>query len=94
MNDLAVLDYLPQPYDGRVAVIRPRGCFSGLASRTLGWDTVARKSLELYELNVYTKGMLVEPFCRSLAETVIDCLKQESVESQPPPVEDLSAALY
>ena len=94
VNDQAAIDYVPQPYDGRVAVIRPKGCFRGLASRTLGWDGVVRKQLELYELDVYTKGMLVEPFCRSLAETVIRCVTTESAEPQPAASEELSTTLY
>ena len=83
VNDQAALDYVPAPYRGRVAVIRPKGCFRGLASRTLGWDEVVREQLELYELDVYTKGMLVEPFCRSLAKTVIGCVNKDSAVSKP-----------
>jgi hypothetical protein len=31
--------------------------------------------LEVYELPVYPKGMLVEPFCQTLAGTLQNCLQ-------------------
>jgi amino acid adenylation domain-containing protein len=70
MNDQAALRYVPQPYDGRVAVIRPKGHFLGLADATLGWREVVPHGLEVHQLPVYPKGILVEPFCRLLAETL------------------------
>ena len=73
-NDQAFLQYLPAAYDGRVVVIRPRGNFSGLASPTLGWDHIVQSGLEVYELPVYPKGMLVEPFCRLTATAMNECL--------------------
>jgi amino acid adenylation domain-containing protein len=75
MNDEASLRYVPSPYEGRVAVILPKGSFLGLDSPTLGWEGVIRNGLEVYELPVYPKGMLVEPFCRTLAETLQNCLQ-------------------
>jgi thioesterase domain-containing protein/acyl carrier protein len=75
MNDEASLRYVPSPYEGRVAVIRPKGSFLGLSSPTLGWEGVIRNGLEVYELPVYPKGMLVEPFCQTLAETLQNCLQ-------------------
>jgi len=74
LNDEASLRYLPSPYEGRVAVIRPKGSFLGMGSPTLGWEGVIR-NLEVYELPVYPKGMLVEPFCRTLAATLQRCLQ-------------------
>jgi len=75
MNDEASLRYVPSTYEGRVAVIRPKGSFLGLGSPTLGWEGVIRNGLDVYELPVYPKGMLVEPFCRTLAETLQNCLQ-------------------
>jgi hypothetical protein len=37
--------------------------------------------LEIHELPVYPKGMLVEPFCRILAETLQNCLQNASGDS-------------
>jgi hypothetical protein len=75
MNDRAALRYVPQPYAGRVAIIRPKAYFTGRRSPDLGWSGVVRDGLEIHELAVYPKGMLNEPFCRSLAETLKLCLQ-------------------
>jgi amino acid adenylation domain-containing protein len=76
VNDEAALQYVPRPYVGRVAVIRPKGHFLGLADRSLGWSEVVRDGLEVHQLPVYPRGMLVEPFCQRLAETLNLCLQE------------------
>jgi surfactin family lipopeptide synthetase A len=75
VNDQAAIRYRPQPYAGRVAVIRPKGSFLGLASASLGWDEIVGANLEVHQLPVYPKGMLIEPFCQVLAETLKRCLE-------------------
>jgi len=75
VNDQAALRYVPQSYAGRVALIRPKGHFLGLTDATLGWREVVPDSLEVHQLPVYPKGILVEPFCRLLAETLKSCLQ-------------------
>jgi thioesterase superfamily protein len=75
VNDQAALRYVPQSYAGRVALIRPKGHFLGLTDATLGWREVVPDSLEVHQLSVYPKGILVEPFCRLLAETLKSCLQ-------------------
>jgi amino acid adenylation domain-containing protein len=76
VNHDAMHRYDPRPYNGRVAVIRPKGNFLGLTSRSLGWsEVVAGGGLEIHELPVYPKGILVEPFCRLLAEALKLCLQ-------------------
>ena len=75
VNDQAALRYVPQPYDGRVAVIRPKGHFLGLTDASLGWREVVPHGLEVHQLPVYPKGILVEPFCRLLAKTMKSCLQ-------------------
>jgi amino acid adenylation domain-containing protein len=69
INDQAAAQYVPQPYRGRVALIRPKGHFVGYKSPNLGWDEVIQ-DLEIHQLPVYPKGMLIEPFCRELAATL------------------------
>lgn len=76
INDEAALRYRPKPYVGRVAVIRPKGHFLGFADTSLGWSEVVSDGLEVHELPVSPKGMLVEPFCRRLAETLNLCLQE------------------
>jgi hypothetical protein len=74
VNDRAAARYVPQAYSGRVALVRPRGHFVGYDSPTLGWEQVI-KDLEVHQLPVYPKGILIEPFCRELAATVKLCLE-------------------
>jgi amino acid adenylation domain-containing protein len=69
-NDDAVMKYKPQPYDGRVAVIRPRCYFVGQNREDFGWGDVVRGDLEVVELPVYPKGILTEPFCRQSADAM------------------------
>jgi amino acid adenylation domain-containing protein len=75
-NDRAAIQYVPQLYNGRVAVIRPKTNFAGLRSPTLGWNGFVHGDLDVRELAVYPKGMLVEPFCRALAEMLNRCLEE------------------
>jgi thioesterase domain-containing protein len=75
LNDQAALQYVPQPYSGRVAVIRAKGHFAGQRSPSMGWAEFVNSGLEVHQLPVYPKGILVEPFCRQLAETLKSCLR-------------------
>ena len=74
LNDQAADRYVPAPYSGRVAVVRSKGYFLGLRSPSLGWDAFVRNGLEIHELPVYPRGMLIEPFCRFLANALRACL--------------------
>jgi hypothetical protein len=76
INDQAELQYVPRPYSGRVAVIRPIGSFWGLDDPSLGWSGVVRDGLEIRKIPVYPKGMLVEPFVQRLAQELSACLKE------------------
>jgi hypothetical protein len=76
MNDRAALEYVPQPYKGRVAVIRPKGHFAGETNPSLGWGECVHGGLEVHQLPFYPRGMLVEPFCRVLAETMTHCMQK------------------
>ena len=78
INDRAADNYLPRLYGGRVAIIRSKGHFAGLASPTLGWEGFVEGGLEIHELPVYPRGMLVDPFSKSLAAIMKGCLKSAS----------------
>jgi len=41
----------------------------------MGWDKIVPEGLEIRELPLRPKGLLVEPFCRLLAKTVTSCLQ-------------------
>jgi len=58
--------------------MRPKRFFAGLDGVTLGWGELVRGDLEVHEVAVYPRGMLVEPFCRSLADAVKRCLAGRS----------------
>jgi amino acid adenylation domain-containing protein len=66
-NHEALASYVPAAYRGRVVLVRPKGYFAGLTDPQYGWKEVVGRGLETCEVSVYPKGMLVEPFCRSLA---------------------------
>ena len=74
-NDEANMNYVPRMYDGRVVVVSPTRYFVGEADPNLGWSGRIMKGLKAYHLPLYPRGMLVEPFCRRLAETLNQCLR-------------------
>jgi len=59
-----------------VVIIRPRSNFRGLDDPGLGWSEVVRNGLEIREIPVYPKGMLVEPFVQRLAQELRVCLNE------------------
>jgi amino acid adenylation domain-containing protein len=69
-NDQASQKYVPGPYEGRVALIQSKGSIAGLGSPSPNWEPYVAGGLEVHELPVYPKGMLIEPFCRSLAQVL------------------------
>jgi amino acid adenylation domain-containing protein len=73
-NEYAGFHYAPRPYDGRVVLIRPKRYFAGRGNPSMGWSEVVTSGIEIRHLPIYPKGMLVEPFCRQLAETISSCL--------------------
>jgi len=75
-NDEANMNYVPRTYDGRVVVITPTRYFVGEADPNLGWSGLLKNGLKAYHLPLYPRGMLVEPFCRKLAETLNQCLRE------------------
>jgi aspartate racemase len=84
INDRAAAEYAPSTYQGRVAVIRSKGNFWGLASTTLGWDSVI-EGLEVHEMSAYPKGMLIAPFAQRLAEIVTRCLRGSAMTTSEVP---------
>jgi len=95
-NDAAAFSYVPTPYRGRVAVIRPKGYFLGFSDPQYGWDRVVNDNLEIYELPMYPKGMLIEPFCRHLAMTLTTLLAEKTLPAEPVmvPTNDLSQSAH
>jgi thioesterase domain-containing protein/acyl carrier protein len=75
-NDRAASQYQPQPYSGRVVVVRPKKGFWHLDDPTLGWSEVVRSGLVIREMSIYPRGMLVEPFVELLAQELKVCLAE------------------
>jgi acyl transferase domain-containing protein/thioesterase domain-containing protein len=75
INDRAAVEYVPKPYSGRVAVFKPKLNFWGMNDSTFGWGKVIRDGMEVHEMPIYPKGMLVEPFVQNLATELQACLK-------------------
>ena len=73
INDNAALNYVPKPFNGNLLVVKPEVLFTKLNDPTLGWGNFVQGDLKLIELPLYPKGMLVEPFVRTLS----DKLKEE-----------------
>ncbi len=75
INDLAARRYVPKPYSDRVVLIRPKWNFWGLDHSSFGWGDVIGHGLEVREIPIFPKGILVEPFVQSLALELGACLK-------------------
>jgi acyl carrier protein len=79
--DQAAAKYVPKPYMGRIIEFIPLkeyACFSG---PKLSLKALSLGGLETYELPVYPRGMLVEPFVELLGEKLKACI-QNALEQQ------------
>jgi thioesterase domain-containing protein len=81
VNDRAASRYVPKPYGGSVVLIRSKGDFFGLANPSFGWSDVVGSDLVISELPVYPRGMLIEPYCRLLADAIRSACKSPGRES-------------
>jgi thioesterase domain-containing protein len=79
INDAAQMHHEPYTYDGKVVLFRPNRWFLWLNAPDFGWRGIL-KSLEIVELPVHPRGMLVAPFVSQLAKELESRL--EIVESE------------
>lgn len=68
-NDLASMDYVPQPYPGMVTDFRPLKQYRMFSRPGVKWDQLAGGE-KVVVLPVYPAGMLVEPFVEHLADAL------------------------
>ena len=68
INDDAQALYEPKDYEGNITLFRPKKHFSGLDDYTFGWGKLVKGNVEVKEMSVSPRGMLVEPFVKDLAE--------------------------
>jgi phthiocerol/phenolphthiocerol synthesis type-I polyketide synthase E len=67
LNDLAAINYSPQPYPGVITDFRPVKQYRMGNKPELKWDRLAEGGQQIVVLPVYPAGMLVEPFVKHLA---------------------------
>ena len=70
VNDKAFLDYTPRRYPGKLTLFRPQRFFLGAEDPRFGWDGMAAGGIDVVELPVNPRGMLVEPFVQLLADNI------------------------
>jgi thioesterase domain-containing protein/acyl carrier protein len=76
VNDQAQIKYLPKVYKGRITIFRPKKCFAGLDDPQLGWGKLTDLGLDIHDIPVNPKGMLVEPFVQLLGNELKDCINK------------------
>jgi amino acid adenylation domain-containing protein len=80
-NDGAFVEYRPREYAGRITLFRPQKGFAGFNTATYGWSKVAEMGVDVQTLPVYPRGMLVEPFVKTLAERLDESLRKARGEA-------------
>ena len=73
-NDAAQVAYVPKAYEGKLVIFRPRHDFLGHYDHAMGWDDLAMSGVDVHELPVAPRGILVEPFVRELAKELRACM--------------------
>ena len=68
VNDRAQVDYKPKIYDGKVTLFNPKKYFAGLNDKYFGWSKLAKKGVEINNIDVNPRGILNEPFVQVLAD--------------------------
>ena len=76
VNHQAIANYEPKPYPGQVTLFRPQKFFAGYDDPEYGWGKVVQGGVDVHELPVYPKGILVEPLTRFLAEKLKASIEQ------------------
>jgi len=74
VNDRALEKYVPKPYAGKITLFRPKTHYTGYEDDRFGWGDIARKGVDVHKLNVYPRGMLVQPYVKLLAEELKACM--------------------
>ncbi len=80
LHDQLAMNYVPQVYQGRLTLFLTRRLKASDQGPQVGWSGLAAGGIEVHEVPAYFRGMLVEPFVRSLAEQLRTCLKRAEEE--------------
>ncbi|MFN3874150.1 MAG: alpha/beta fold hydrolase, partial [Ignavibacterium sp.] len=70
VNDKAQAEYVPELFNGKVVLLRPKVSFSTEPDPEFGWREFVSGELKIYNLDVAPRGMLTEPFVKQTAELI------------------------
>ncbi|MGH1362058.1 MAG: amino acid adenylation domain-containing protein [Calditrichia bacterium] len=76
INDRAQYHYVPTPYSGRITLFQPVKSFAGFEDEFSGWSGLAEGGIDLQEMPLRPRGMMVEPFVKLLAEKLNVCISK------------------
>ena len=75
LHDRLVMDYEPKVYPGRITIFQTRKLNDADYDSRVGWEGLASEGIEFHEIPAYFRGILVEPFVKSLAQQLETCLE-------------------
>jgi thioesterase domain-containing protein len=79
----ALLHYTPQPYDGRIVLLRSsdeRDAWH--RDPTLGWGSLSTKPLDIYAVPGDHVTMLEPPHLKTLAAQLLICIERARLSSE------------
>ena len=76
INDEAHAKYVPKVYEGHLTMFRPKRHYIGFEDPEFGWGGLAKGGLDIHEIQVNPRGMMVEPFVRELARKLRNCIQE------------------
>jgi surfactin family lipopeptide synthetase A len=70
VNDKAQLMYIPEKYEGKAVLLKPKVNYSSGPDPSFGWNSLINGSLKVYNLDIAPRGMLYEPFVKETAAII------------------------
>jgi hypothetical protein len=92
VNDSAQASYSPKPYDGRIALFRPRSDYFRFNDCCYGWREIAVRGVEIAEMPNYPHGSLNDPFVTELAQRLASMMDKAILEAQSSAADNLAPA--
>ena len=77
-NEEISAQYRPRPYDGKVALLRPRKHYSFCSDHEMGWGALTNGNFQTIDLAVYPGGLFTQPYVQLLAEALDRCLESRT----------------
>lgn len=76
INDKALYEYIPQMYDGKVALFKPKRYYAGLNDPSFGWGKLTSGGIKIIEMPINPRGILNKPFVKDLAQKLKEEINQ------------------